>query len=128
MDGIINQASEQDLVLSAERLLRYVDEQVQLYNDPEPDMIGLSRAYSDAIQIAVANGDIARARIFAERLYPVYLTSMGDDSNDGIQTIRLIGDPTIHDDYGLSMKWKTAIMDVPQGLGPKEFENWLWRR
>jgi hypothetical protein len=28
----------------------------------------------------------------------------------------------------MSMRWETAVDDLPQGLDSKEFENWLWRR
>jgi hypothetical protein len=49
------------------RSLRYADERVRLYNERGPGNSGLPRVYLDAAQIAVANGDLARGRIFAER-------------------------------------------------------------
>lgn len=128
IDGIIEQGGVPGLVSSARRMLSYVEEQVRLWNEPTPDAIGLARAYPDAFQIAVANGDLARARIFAERLVPLYLTTMGDDSPDVIEYRKLVREPATHDYYGISMKWKTGLNDIPQGLGPEEFEDWLWKR
>jgi hypothetical protein len=128
LDCIIDQGGLPGLVSSARRMLSYVDEQVQLWSEPTPDEVGLGRAYPDAFQIAIANGDLARARIFAERLVPLYLTTLGDDSPEVIQYSKLSRDPATHDFYGMSMKWKTTLDEVPQGLGPKEFEHWLWKR
>lgn len=127
MDGIIDSASPTDLVSCAERLLRLVDRQVQLWKHPAPNNIGLARAYRDAIRIAAANSDAARVRIFADRLEPLYLTAMGDDGPDRIWCIMLLSDPTIHDDWGLSTNWRTTLMDVPV-LDEGKFEDWLWRR
>jgi hypothetical protein len=30
--------------------------------------------------------------------------------------------------YGMSMKWKTAVDEVPDNLEPSAFEDWLWKR
>jgi hypothetical protein len=51
--------------------LRYVDQQVRLYNERRPGHLGLPRAFLDAAQIAIANGDLARRYIFAERAVSV---------------------------------------------------------
>jgi hypothetical protein len=51
-----------------DRVLRYVDERIQLYNRQGPDNPSLPMAYLDAAQIAIANSDFARGRIFAERV------------------------------------------------------------
>ena len=128
MDCIIDQGGVPGLISSPQRMLGYVDEQVRLWNIPTPDEIGLARAYPDAFQIAIANGDLARACTFAKRLVPLYLTTMGADSPDVLQYRKLVQDPTTHDYYGMSMKWKTKLDDIPQGLGSKEFEDWLWKR
>jgi hypothetical protein len=45
-----------------------------------PDDVGLPRAFLDAPQIAIANGDLARGRIFAERAVFWRKTALGDDS------------------------------------------------
>ncbi|KAF2703701.1 hypothetical protein K504DRAFT_443597 [Pleomassaria siparia CBS 279.74] len=128
LDCIIDQGGVPGLISSAQRMLSYVDEQVQLWNEPTPDEVGLCRAYPDAFQIAIANGDLARGRVFAERLVPLYVDILGYDSPDVFQYSELVRDPATHDYYGMSMKWKTKLDDVPRGLGPKEFEDWLWKR
>jgi hypothetical protein len=40
----------------------------------------------------------------------------------------LAQDPSKHELYGVSMKWKTKVDEVPQGLELSDFEDWLWRR
>lgn len=51
-------------ILSAPlRILRYVDQQMSLYNEHGPHDAGLPRAFLDAAQIAIANGDLVRAQI-----------------------------------------------------------------
>ncbi|KAI9763487.1 MAG: hypothetical protein M1840_000501 [Geoglossum simile] len=107
--------------------LRYVDQQIRLYNEQGPDDNGLPRAFFDAAQIAITNGDQAKARIFAERAAVGSIVLGGDDSPSTLQYRALSRDPSEHELYGMSMKWKTAVDEVPQGLDPKEFEDWLWR-
>ncbi|KAI8936707.1 hypothetical protein NX059_007099 [Plenodomus lindquistii] len=129
IDCLIEQGGLQGLVSSPRRMLRYVDEQVQLWNkEPATSVIGLGRAYPDAFELAIANGDLARASVFAERLVPLFLTSMGPDSPDVVRFRELALNPAKHEYYGMSMQWKTTLKDVPQGLGPRKFEKWLWRR
>ncbi|ORY09142.1 hypothetical protein BCR34DRAFT_589506 [Clohesyomyces aquaticus] len=130
IDCIIEQGGVSALVSSARRMLSYVDEQVRLFNAREttPDEVGLARAYPDAFQIVIANGDLARARIFAERVLSLYLTSLGNDSPDVTEYRKLVKDPTTHDYYGMSRKWETALDEVPLGLGTEDFEDWLWKR
>lgn len=106
-------------------MLSYVDEQVRLWGDHP---IGLARAYPDAFQIAIANGDLARASIFAGRALQLCLIAMGDDSPDVTEYVTLAQDPANHPYHGMSMQWKMGLNDVPQGPEPGEFENWLWKR
>jgi hypothetical protein len=110
------------------RTLRYADEQVRLYNEQGPGNSGLPRAYLDATQIAVANGDLARGRIFAERAVEGWQTSGGSDCQEVIEHGSLVRDPSKLPLYGLSMKWKTSLHDVAQRLDSSDFEDWLWRR
>jgi hypothetical protein len=49
------------ILLAPLQKLRYVDQQIRLYNEQGPDDNGLLRAFLDAAQIAIANGDLARA-------------------------------------------------------------------
>ena len=116
-------------ILSAPRqILRYVDEQIRLYNEQGPGDADLPRAFLDAAQIAIANGDLARARIFAEQAALGWIILEGEDSPRVLQTRALSQDPSKHELAGISMKWKSAVDDMPQGLDLKELDDWLWRR
>ncbi|KFY53223.1 hypothetical protein V496_07798 [Pseudogymnoascus sp. VKM F-4515 (FW-2607)] len=108
--------------------LRHVDRQVTLYNEQGPNDAGLPRAFLDAAQIAVANGDLARARIFTEKAMLGWVVLGGDDGPNVLENKALSKDPSKHMLYGHSMKWKTSIDDTPSGLDPAEFDNWLWKR
>jgi hypothetical protein len=108
--------------------LRYADERICLYNQQGPGDAGLPRAYWDAAQIAVANGDMARGSIFAKRAVEGWRIAQGSDSKEvmefGVLSRNLAKLPV----YGLSMKWKTSTDDVPHELDSSDFEDWLWRR
>ncbi|WZH50421.1 SET domain-containing protein [Fusarium acuminatum] len=110
------------------RILGYVDRQVRLYNEQGPDDAGLPRAFFDAAQVTAAHGDLARARVFTERAAAGWLVLEGDDSLRVLKTKQLARNPSSHDTYKYSAAWKTAVDDVPQGLDPNEFEDWLWKR
>lgn len=108
--------------------LRYVDERVQLYNKQGPGNAGLPRAYLDAAQIAIANGDLARGRIFAEKAVEGWRTAQGSDSDEVIEYTELARNPSKLPLYGISMKWKTSLEEVPSQPDSIDFEDWLWRR
>ncbi|MCJ1234381.1 hypothetical protein MMC14_002342 [Varicellaria rhodocarpa] len=128
LDGLIGRDGLMGILSTPLQILRYVDQQIHLYNEQGPDDVGLPRAYLDAAQIAIANGDLARARIFAERAVLGWIVLDGDDSSNVLQNRALSQDPSKHMLYGRSMKWKTAVDDNPQGLDSKELDDWLWRR
>ena len=128
LDGLIGQGGLMGILTFPLRVLHYVDEQVRLYNEQGPDDIGLPRAYLNAAQIAIANGDLARGRIFMESAVSGWRISCGDDSTKVITNEPLAKDPSKHQLYGSSMNWKTAVDDVPRGLDQNDFEDWLWRR
>ncbi|KAL1592637.1 hypothetical protein SLS60_011053 [Paraconiothyrium brasiliense] len=109
------------------RTLGYADERVRLCNEG-PGNSGMARTYLDATQIAIANGDLARGRIFAERAVEVWRTAYGSDSEEVVKYSSLARNPAELPLYGLSMEWKTSSDDVPQDLDPNDFEDWLWRR
>ncbi|KAH6977417.1 hypothetical protein BKA56DRAFT_674232 [Ilyonectria sp. MPI-CAGE-AT-0026] len=119
-NGIVGYAS------APERTLRYADRIVCLYNEHRPDDGGLPRAFLGAAQIAIIHGDLARARIFLERARLGWTALEGDDSHP--QFSLLCQDPSKTKSYGMSMKWKTAVDEIPKELAPEEFEDWLWRR
>jgi hypothetical protein len=128
LDGLIGRDGLMGILSAPLRILRYVDQQIRLYNEQGPDDAGLPRAFFDAAQIVIANGDLARARIFAERAVLGWIVLDGEDSSQVFQNRALSQDPSKHDLYGMSMEWKTTVDDIPQGLDSKEFEDWLWRR
>jgi hypothetical protein len=108
--------------------LRYTDERIQLYNEQGPGNSGLMRTYMDAAQIAIAKGDLARGRIFAERAVDGWRTAYGDDCEEVDKYRALCRNPATLPLFGLSMDWKTTVDEVPQGLTPIDFDEWLWRR
>jgi hypothetical protein len=128
LDGLIGQGGLAGILSSPLRTLRYVDQQVQLYNEQGPDDAGLPRAFLDAAQIAIANGDLARGHVFVERAVFGWEMASGDDSTEVIKYRPLVQDPSRHELYGISMKWKTTVDEVPNGLKPADFEDWLWKR
>lgn len=85
------------------------------------------RAYYDAFQIAITHGDIARARVFAERAASTREILEGNDSPTVQRMKSLATNPTQHLAHGLSQKWRTTGDDVPKELANDEFERWLWR-
>lgn len=110
------------------RILRYVDQQVQLYNEQVPGDAGLSQGFLDAAQIVIANSDLARGRIFIEKAVLEWRTAFGSDSPEVAKYGVLANDPSKHELYGSSMAWRTALNEVPCGLEPGAFEDWLWKR
>ncbi|KAL6411552.1 SET domain-containing protein 5 [Ilyonectria robusta] len=113
-------------ISAPERTLRYADRIVCLYNEHRPDDGGLPRAFLSAAHIAIVHGDLARAQIFVERARLGWTALEGDDSH--LQVTLLSQDPSKSKSYGLSMKWKTSVDEIPKELAPEEFEDWLWRR
>jgi hypothetical protein len=128
LDGLISGDGMMGILSAPLRTLRYVDQQIRLYNEQGPNDNGLPRAFFDAAQIAIANGDLARARIFAEKAVLGWTVLEGDDSSNVLSYKALSQDPSKHELYGKSMRWKTAVDDIPHRLDSKEFEDWLWRR
>lgn len=86
------------------------------------------RLYYDAFQIAIANSDQARARIFAERAYAMRIILEGEDSPNTIRMSNLKRGTKTHSLYGMSMRWKSDVNAVPRELPDQELEDWLWRR
>ena len=128
LDGLIGRGGIEKILSSPLRSLCYVDQQVHLYNEQGPDDAGLPRAFLDAAQIAIINGDLARGRIFAERAVSGWRTALGGDSIEVIEHGTLARDPSKHKLYGISMKWSTTVNEAPRGLEPSDFEDWLWKR
>jgi hypothetical protein len=86
------------------------------------------RAYYDALQIAIAHGDQARAKVFAQRAYEARLCCEGDDSPLTARMQSLVARPADHRLFGTSSRWRLSEKMIPKTLEGEEFETWLWRR
>jgi hypothetical protein len=86
----------------------------------------IPRAYYDAFQIAIANGDEARAKVFAERSYLAKTVIEGEDSPEAIRIKRLAERPAEHWLYGMSMESQQET-NSRQQMDQDELEDWLWR-
>ena len=129
LDSLIGKGAMGGMVDSPLRFLRYVDEQVGLYNADGADDVGLPRAYPDAAQICLANGILARGRIFVTKAADAWRISQGSDTKEVIVQEALAREPQKHRLYRMSMsrKWQSSVDNVPSGLDTNEFEDWLWR-
>jgi len=86
------------------------------------------RAYYDALQIAIAHGDQARAKVFAQRAYEARLCCEGDDSPLTTRMKSLVTRPAEHRLFGTSSRWRLSEKMIPKTLEGERFEAWLWRR
>lgn len=109
------------------KALGYLYSQALIYSELGREDCGLAAVYGSAATLAIAHGDLARARIFAERAATIWTTACGSDSPQVDYCTDLAQSATLHPQYGFSMEWETAASDVPDGLGPDDFENWLWK-
>jgi Heterokaryon incompatibility protein (HET)/SET domain len=128
LDGVIDQLGTEGLLVSPLRTLHYFDQQVRLYNEQGREDVGFAQAFVNAAQLVIANSDLARGRVFAERAASVWKTTLGGDSTEAIEHGALTQDPSKYELFGISTKWKTKVNEVPQGLEPGDFEDWLWKR
>jgi hypothetical protein len=108
--------------------LRYVDEQVRLYNEQRPGSSGTARAYFDAAQITLVNGDLARGSVFVERAVEGWRVAYGSDSKEVIDHTPFMRDPTKLPVNRTSTRWKTSLEEALPQLDSADFEDWLWRR
>lgn len=115
-------------MVSPLRTPRYFDQQVRLYNEQGRKGVGFAQAFVNAAQLVIANSDLARGRIFAERAAFIWKTTLGGDSTQAIKHGALAQDPSKYELFGVSTKWKTKVDEAPQGLEPSDFQDWLWRR
>lgn len=128
LDDVINQLGTEGILVSPLRTLGYFDQQVRLYKEQGREDVGFAHALVNAAQLVIANSDLARGRIFAERAASVWKTTLGGDSMEAIKHGALAQDPSKYELYGVSMRWTTKVDEAPQGLEPSDFEDWLWRR
>ncbi|KAI0407245.1 hypothetical protein F4802DRAFT_605728 [Xylaria palmicola] len=110
------------------KMVRMIDRQVSLYNEHGPNDIGLPRAFLDVAQVLIAHDDLARARVFIERALSGWEAIEGKDSPTVNEYRHLLDNPSSHQLHGMSSDWASGVHQVPRGLAPDEFEDWLWRR
>ncbi|CCE29277.1 uncharacterized protein CPUR_02970 [Claviceps purpurea 20.1] len=109
--------------------LGYLDAETRLYKELHQEDCGHPASYQHAVAIAISQGDLARGRVFAQRVVCGFMTMFGSDSPETIEYVEIAKNPASKKKlYGSSMRWKTSVDEMPQGLGPNEFEDWLWRR
>jgi hypothetical protein len=108
--------------------LRDAGELLRLLVEEEVADARIPRLYYDSLQIVVANGDQARARVFAQRAYAARALLEGEDSPEVIRLKGFAERPSSHRLYGMSMKWKQDVAKVPRHLGEGDFDDWLWRK
>ncbi|KAL8330332.1 hypothetical protein RB593_001378 [Gaeumannomyces tritici] len=89
------------------------------------------QAYKDALDIAIAHGDCARASVFARRMLGL-IPLVGDAaSGPGANGFwEMVADqPRRHPSWReCSSRWDTTLRAIPQNLSEGDFENWLWRQ
>ncbi|KAG6026466.1 hypothetical protein E4U19_002591 [Claviceps sp. Clav32 group G5] len=108
-------------------ILAYIHAQTRHWIELGREEYGFVEAHKEAALIAIAHGDLARGRIFAQKVASIWTTVFGSDSPRAIEWETIAQDPSLHEVYGFSMTWKTAVGEAPEGLGPDDFEEWLWR-
>ncbi|KAM0269036.1 hypothetical protein ACHAQH_009853 [Verticillium albo-atrum] len=125
LDGSIGDGMQ--ILASPLQALHDVCKLLRLCEEEGIDDATVSRAYYDAFQIAIFNGDLARARVFAERAAATRVVVEGDDSPTVRRMRDLARDPTQHASYCNTSRWATLIHDVPSDLSALGFAIWLWR-
>ncbi|CAJ0552472.1 Ff.00g005500.m01.CDS01 [Fusarium sp. VM40] len=88
---------------------------------------GVPRVYYDAFQIAIANGDEVRAKIFAERAYAARVVIEGDDSPETAKPKSLAERPSQRPLYQTNKHFPPDITP-PQEIDEPMFVEWLWRQ
>jgi hypothetical protein len=85
LDGLIGRDGLMGILSAPLRILRYVDQQIRLYNEQGLDDASLPRAFFDAAQIAIANGDLVKAQIFVKRVVLKWIVLNSDNSSKVLQ-------------------------------------------
>ncbi|PGH23044.1 hypothetical protein AJ80_02817 [Polytolypa hystricis UAMH7299] len=88
----------------------------------------IARVYNDALQIVIAHGDQARAKVFAEKAHAARVILEGEDSAETMRLKALMEKPSSHGLFGSSKTWAQPVTAIPQGLSEAEFDGWLWKR
>ncbi|KAG6026471.1 hypothetical protein E4U19_002596 [Claviceps sp. Clav32 group G5] len=109
-------------------ILGYLHNQARRYTELGREDCGYAQTLEEALSILIEHGDLARGRLFAQKVASIWKILIGIDSPRTDEYVALARNPSRHPLYGVSMKLKTAVEEVPYGLEPDDFEDWLWRR
>ncbi|KAG6026472.1 hypothetical protein E4U19_002597 [Claviceps sp. Clav32 group G5] len=109
-------------------ILGYLYDQKRRYIELGREDCGYAQILEEALTILIAHGDLARGRLLAQKVASLWKILVGNDSPQTDEYAALARDPSSYRLYGVSMKLRTAVEEVPHGLEPDDFENWLWRR
>ncbi|KAG6313980.1 hypothetical protein E4U44_002173 [Claviceps purpurea] len=82
---------------------------------------GFVESHEEAALLAITHGDLARGRVFAQKAASIWTTVFGSDSPRAIKWAALA------QESGPFALYNTAVGEAPEGLGPDDFEEWLWR-
>ncbi|KAG6132044.1 hypothetical protein E4U12_003364 [Claviceps purpurea] len=115
-------------MLSPLTFLGYIHTKARRYTELGQTDCGYGQTLEEAMTIAIAHGDLARGRLFSQKAAYIWKILLGHDNSRTEEHVELTRDPSRGDLHGFSTKWKTAVEEVPQGLEPDDFEDWLWRR
>jgi hypothetical protein len=126
LDGIVGDGI--NIVTTPLACLHHVRTMLRLMEEAFITDARVPRAYYDALQISIAHGDQARAKIFAERAYRERSLLEGDDSPEAKRLGGFVDRPSLHRLYGTTMKWKQGQEKVPRDKSAEESEAWLWKR
>ncbi|MCJ1328294.1 hypothetical protein MMC10_004970 [Thelotrema lepadinum] len=126
LDEMIGDGSH--LTMKPQEHLRWVHSLLQLLDAEQIMDARLPRAYYDAFQTVIAQGDQARAKVFADRAYSARLCCEGDDSEATLNMKELANNPGRHRLFGVSNKWRQSVKKIPSGVDGDDFEKWLWRQ
>ncbi|OAX84947.1 hypothetical protein ACJ72_00672 [Emergomyces africanus] len=129
LDRVIDQLGTEGIIKSPLKALGYFDQQVRLYYEQGEVAVNLAQTLVHAAWLVIANGDLARGRIFSERAATVWKTALGSDSKQVLDCRILALNPSTYELYGVSNLWKTTVDEIASGgLESNDFEDWLWRR
>ncbi|KAH7091539.1 hypothetical protein FB567DRAFT_558400 [Paraphoma chrysanthemicola] len=126
LDSIVGDG--RSIVIAPLACLYHVQTMIQFMAEEHIDDARIPRTYYDALQIAIAHGDQARAKVFAERAYSNRRVLEGDDSPETKRVKEFMERPSSHRLYGTTMKWRQGVDKIPKDKSAEEFESWLWRR
>ncbi|KAI0376802.1 hypothetical protein F5Y04DRAFT_265781 [Hypomontagnella monticulosa] len=126
LDSLIGDATR--LMIAPLQALHDVHRMLSLLAQEGFEDASIPRAYYDAFQIAITHGDIARAKVFAERAASTRKVLEGEDSPTVRRMAGLGRNPAQHMAHGMSSKWRTTVSSIPKDLEGEEFERWLWKK